>query len=523
MRPKPTAAETIRTPGMGVSQDGSMASPVDSELPHDNDKQCEALENDAGHIGHSHSHGPAPKVTKRIRRILAAITIPLVLGNAVALAVLWPKGSDSKNPLASPAGNPGLIGATVTGVDAVKCSSDYAQDTGVTYCAEVTIRLNGGPEKNGSSIFQLSPTTGIELRRGQKIYVERIERRYVSSATTDETSGEPAGEPTDETAGEPAGVQNETPTEETPSYVFYDFRRERPLLLLTLLFCGAAIVIGRKHGARALVALALSLGVLITFMLPAIIEGRNPLLVALIGSSAVMFVALYLSHGISARTTTAVLGTVTSLGITGALAWIAVRAANFTGLSGEEANYVSATAQQVDLKSLLLAGIIIGALGVLDDVTVTQASAVWELHAANPDRGFWPTYHAAIRIGRDHIASVVNTLVLAYAGAALPLLVLFTQAGTPFGEVVNGEPVATEIVRMLAGSIGLIAAVPITTLLTTLVVSLDHPATSGDQVRGTEGEGAVQRFLQSTARAVPRKEGKPWQPPKAEREFGSYD
>jgi uncharacterized membrane protein len=317
--------------------------------------------------------------------------------------------------------------------------------------------------------------------------------------------------------------QQESKTKSTAGYVFYDFRRERPLLLLTLLFCGAAIVIGRKHGARALVALALSLGVLITFMLPAIIEGRNPLLVALIGSSAVMFVALYLSHGISARTTTAVLGTVTSLGITGALAWIAVRAAHFTGLSGEEANYVRATAQQVDLKSLLLAGIIIGALGVLDDVTVTQASAVWELHAANPDRGFWPTYHAAIRIGRDHIASVVNTLVLAYAGAALPLLVLFTQAGTPFGEVVNGEPVATEIVRMLAGSIGLIAAVPITTLLTTLVVSLDHPASSGGEARGTEVKEAIQSFTLGNARAFRRKQEKPWQPPKAEREFGSYD
>jgi uncharacterized membrane protein len=512
--------ETIRTPNKRSSKNGHMGSHVGHELlEHNNDEEPEATQRDESHIGHAHSHGPAPKVTKRIRRLLAAITIPLVFANAVALAVLWPKGSDSENPLASPAGTPGLIGATVTGVDAVKCSSDYAQDSGVTYCEEVTIRLTGGPEKNRSSMFQLSPTTGVVLRKGNKIYVERIERRYDPTNTATATD-----EP--DATSETSGVQNDTSTDATAQYVFYDFQRERPLLLLTFVFCVAAIVIGRKHGARALVALALSLGVLITFMLPAIIEGRNPLLVALIGSSAVMFVALYLSHGISARTTTAVLGTVTSLGITGALAWISVRAAHFTGLSGEEANYVRATAQQIDLKSLLLAGIIIGALGVLDDVTVTQASAVWELHAANPSRGFWPTYHAAIRIGRDHIASVVNTLVLAYAGAALPLLVLFTQAGTPFGEVVNGEPVATEIVRMLAGSIGLIAAVPITTLLTTLVVSLDHPgAASGDQARITDVKGAGQRsrLTLSTERAIRRRPRKTWQPPKAEREFGKYD
>ena len=144
-------------------------------------------------------------------------------------------------------------------------------------------------------------------------------------------------------------------------------------------------------------------------------------------------------------------------------------------MASEATGYLRATSNAIDLRGLLLAGIIIGALGVLDDVTITQSSAVWELHQANPRLGFLDLYNAALRIGRDHIASAVNTLVLAYAGASLPLLLLFTQVGTPFGELFNGEPVATEIVRMLAGSIGLMASVPITTALTALVVAQDRP------------------------------------------------
>lgn len=257
----------------------------------------------------------------------------------------------------------------------------------------------------------------------------------------------------------------------TQKYSFYEYRREKPLVTLLLVFVLVAAVVGRSRGIRALMALALSLLILAFFMLPAIASGSSPMLVALVGASAVMFVALYLSHGVNVRTTSAVIGTIASLGITGLIASLAVAAANFTGLADEEANYLRATSDAIDLRGLLLAGIIIGALGVLDDVTVTQSSAVWELHQANPAMGFAGLYNSAVRIGRDHIASAVNTLVLAYAGASLPLLLLFTNVGTPFGELFNGEPVATEVVRMLAGSIGLMASVPITTALTALVVT----------------------------------------------------
>jgi uncharacterized membrane protein len=151
-------------------------------------------------------------------------------------------------------------------------------------------------------------------------------------------------------------------------------------------------------------------------------------------------------------------------------------------VGSEEAAFLEVSQQQVNLHGLLLASIIIGTLGVLDDVTVTQASAVWELHRANPECGPRNLYRAGIRIGRDHIASTVNTLVLAYAGASLPLLILFSVSNRSLGQVLNTESVAGEVVRTLVGSIGLVASVPITTGLAALVVT----AASARRPRGDE-------------------------------------
>ncbi|MGH2687060.1 MAG: YibE/F family protein, partial [Actinomycetota bacterium] len=171
---------------------------------------------------------------------------------------------------------------------------------------------------------------------------------------------------------------------------------------------------------------------------------------------------------------TAVLGTLASLGLTALLARLFVTAAQLTGFSTEEASILQLSAEQVNIQGLILGGIVIGSLGVLDDVTVTQASAVAELRVANPRYGFIDLYRSALRIGRDHIASTVNTLVLAYAGASLPLLILFTQASRNVGDVLTGEVVAVEIIRTLVGSIGLVASVPITTALAAWVLSPHH-------------------------------------------------
>ncbi len=425
--------------------------------------------------GHSHGHASSGPASATVRRLLVAITVPLMVANVIALAVLWPRSQSHTGPLSSLAAAPPLIAATVTAVDVATCSSAIDLGIGESGCDDVTVRLRGGSSDGTVTTFQQTLLGPIRLHPHNEIYVIQI--------------GEKGGKPT---------------------YGFYEFQRERPLLWLLAIFVVTSVLIGRRAGFRALVALALSLVLLVKFMLPAIVDGRSPLLVALVGASAVMFLALYLSHGVNVRTTSAVLGTVVSLAITGLLATLAVNAAHFTGFSGEESGYLAATSQHLDLRGLLLAGVIIGALGVLDDVTITQASAVWELHQANPNLGFSGRFNAAIRIGRDHIASVVNTLVLAYAGAALPLLLLFTQAGTPLGEIFNGEPVATEVVRMLAGSIGLMCAVPITTALTALVVGADHPT--------------AHRPVKETAPPDRhRHQPKAWRPPKAEREFLNDD
>jgi uncharacterized membrane protein len=182
-------------------------------------------------------------------------------------------------------------------------------------------------------------------------------------------------------------------------------------------------------------------------------------------------VTLFLAHGVSERTAVAVLGTVASLGITMALASVFAGAAELTGLASEESINLLAFAPDLDFRGLLLAAVIIGSLGVLDDVTVTQTSAVWELHRADPSSGPGRLYAAGIRIGRDHIASTVNTLVLAYAAAALPLLLLLSQSGLGTGTILGTETLAVEIVQTLVGSIGLVASVPITTALAAFVVT----------------------------------------------------
>ncbi|MFD3906909.1 YibE/F family protein, partial [Streptomyces californicus] len=262
-------------------------------------------------------------------------------------------------------------------------------------------------------------------------------------------------------------------------YSVTDVDRKVPMALLAGIFALAVVVVGRLRGVMALVALVVSFAVLTLFILPAILQGSNPLVVAVIGASAIMLAALYMCHGVTARTSVAVIGTLISLLLIGLLGSLFIGWANLSGNTDDNTGLIHGLYPDIDMSGLLLAGVIIGSLGVLDDVTVTQTSAVWELHQADPDMGWKGLYRAGIRIGRDHIASVVNTLVLAYAGAALPLLLLFSIAQSSVGTVANSELVAEEIVRTLVGSIGLVASVPVTTALAALVVSADRPGTGG--------------------------------------------
>jgi uncharacterized membrane protein len=279
-------------------------------------------------------------------------------------------------------------------------------------------------------------------------------------------------------------------------YQYADRQRRPVLLACVLVFAIAVVLLGRLRGLAALGGIVISLVVILQFVLPGILEGHSPVLVAVLGSAAIAYVALYLAHGVNALTTVALLGTLAALALTVLLSAIFTALADFTGFASEEAVTLGVLAENVDITGLILAGIVIGALGALDDVTVTQASAVAELRRVDPRMPPKDLYRSGIRIGRDHIASTVNTLVLAYAGAALPLLLLFVLSQQSLGAVANSEVVATEIVRSLVGSIGLVAAVPITTWLASRVVSRAAPPAPADRSPEPVGDddGAESRW-----------------------------
>ena len=423
-----------------------------------------------GH-GHSHSHGPAAPVSKHLRKVIAAILVPFTAAVLVGLVMMWPGGA--------PGHKRSGVGfdrqtqqATVTQVVSVSCKSVNAsggssigdpsaaggsspQQANGT-CKKATVRVDTGKDKGRTFTEIVQPDQPRQLHEGEKVVAA-----YEPSA--------------------PRDLQ----------YSVADVNRRFPMALLAGIFALAVVVVGRLRGVMALVALAVSFLILNFFILPAILQGSNPLLVAVIGSSAIMLIALYMCHGLSARTSVAVLGTLISLVLIGFLGSLFIGWAALTGNTDDNTGLIHGLYPSIDMSGLLLAGVIIGSLGVLDDVTVTQTSAVWELHEANPSTGWRGLYRAGIRIGRDHIASVVNTLVLAYAGAALPLLLLFSIAQSSVGTVANSELVAEEIVRTLVGSIGLVASVPVTTLLAALVVSADRPGPGTATTRSTAAAGSA--------------------------------
>ncbi len=388
--------------------------------------------------------------------------IPFAAAVVVGLVVLWPGGAP-EHERTGVGFDRQTQQATVTKVEEVDCSSvnasgetptgdtstaegSSAQQQANGTCKKATIRVDTGDDKGRTFTEIIQPDQSRQLEQGQEVVV----------------------------AYEPAAPKD-------LQYSVTDVNRKFPMALLAGIFALAVVAVGRMRGVMALVALAISFMVLTLFILPAILQGSNPLVVAVVGASAIMLIALYMCHGLSARTSVAVLGTLISLLLIGLLGSLFIDWAALTGNTDDNTGLIHGLYPTIDMSGLLLAGVIIGSLGVLDDVTVTQTSAVWELHEANPSMGWRELYRAGIRIGRDHIASVVNTLVLAYAGAALPLLLLFSIAQSSVGTVANSELVAEEIVRTLVGSIGLVASVPLTTALAALVVSADRPGASAEE------------------------------------------
>ncbi|MBC6448591.1 YibE/F family protein [Actinokineospora xionganensis] len=391
-------------------------------------------DDDVAVTGHGHGHGPAAPASAPVRRLLTFLVSPFALAAVIGMVLLFPTGD---GPEGVGSGQEPVLG-TVTAAEAGSCQfgGQPGAEPSPDQCLTVTVEMTDGQAK------------GSEIRTA--VPVEPSTPRF---AVGDDVVLSYGG-------GDPLSGG---------SYQLVDFQRGMPLAVLALLFAAAVLLLGRWQGLKALAGLGLTFAVLLLFVLPAILGGENPLLVAIAGAGVIMFAVLYLTHGFSARTTTAVLGTMVSLALIGVLSAVFAAVSRLTGLDEETANLVGALGTGIDTRGLLLAGIVIGALGVLDDVTVTQTSAVWELRAANPTLTWRELYAAGLRIGRDHVSSAVNTLVMAYAGAALPVLLYSSLSDVGLGALLGSQSIAQEIVRTLVGSIGLVAAVPVTTALAALV------------------------------------------------------
>jgi uncharacterized membrane protein len=257
---------------------------------------------------------------------------------------------------------------------------------------------------------------------------------------------------------------------EEDRFYISDVLRVGPLLAIVSLFFTLVIVVGRWKGLRSLGGSLFSLGVIFAFILPQIVAGRNPVGVSIVGSILMLSVSTYLTYGINLKAHAAVAGMFLSLTLTGALAWLFVGWTRLSGLGMEESAFlVMAFGSDINLRGLVLGGIIIGSLGVLDDICVGQASAVFELINANPELSWLDLFRSSLNIGTDHIAAMVNTLLLAYVGGAMPLMLAFTIYQESLLRRINREPIAEEIVRTLAGSAGLVLAVPVTGLIASLL------------------------------------------------------
>lgn len=383
-------------------------------------------------MGQHHSRH-AGEDTQRMRTIALAVIVPTGLITLLALIWLWPPSSN----VADQSGRAAQHQGVVTVVTKQPCPETPAgQDPlpggaamDVNGCGTAQVKVSDGPDQGLDVV--------VSLPNGP-------------------------GAPTVEDGDEVILVMTENP--DGGQYDIVDHQRTKGLWLLGIAFALAVVAFGRWRGFSALIGLVATFALLLLFVVPAILAGESPLLVAIVGASAIMLTVLYLTHGLTFSTSVAVLGTLGSLLLTGLLAAVSVAGMHLTGFADESSTFL-ATTHSVNLQGLLLAGIIIGTLGVLDDVTVTQAATVTELARANPEYGVRELYSAGTRVGRAHIASVINTIILAYAGSSLPLLILIAANNSSIANVVTTQVIAQEIVRSVVATLGLIAAVPITTAL----------------------------------------------------------
>jgi uncharacterized membrane protein len=374
---------------------------------------------------------------------LVVLVCLLVFATIGGLAALWPHGHLGRSARFGPIHT---VGAVVKSVESLPCAISASHS-----CRVAHIKILDGPHRGErTKLTTVAATGALAVSKGDHI-------RVYANAT-------------------PPGATHVEP------FSFADFDRRGAMLWLGIGFVVLMLATGRLHGLRALVGLFGSLLIVIKFLVPAILHGASPFAVALVGAFAVMLVMMPLSYGFGAKALAAWLGTAASLLLSAGLAYGFADLAHLSGASSDESVYLGAQQASLSLQGLLVAGMVIGALGVLVDLTVSQASTVIALRRANPSLGFADLFRGALDVGHDHISATVATLVFAYAGAALPVLLIFSVGGTSFADAVNGEAVADAVIAALVGSIGLVLSMPITTALAALLA----PRMSDKQLLGTD-------------------------------------
>ena len=403
--------------------------------------------------GHSHSGADLDHVAvgTTARNVLIGFLALVGVLTVAGLIWLWPSGSDLSSVVQKIYDAPNLTHEHGTITD-ITDGCD-AQQTGNAKCVTATVTVNTG-EDTGSSVTipLLGPNAQSGLRAGDVIELNRI-------ASADD-----------------------------PVWSYSSTERMPVLAVLAVLFVLVVLAVARLKGLFALLGLGFAGVVLVGFMLPALITGKPGILVALVGGTAIMFVVLYVAHGVSIRTSTALAGTLLGVAVTTGLGSLFVELARLAGFAEENEYDLAQLLPGMNFRELLMVGIIVGGLGVLNDVTITQSSAVWELRAAAPKMSRGKLFAAGMRIGRDHIASTIYTIVFAYAGGSMAVLLLLYFTDRSAVALLNAEMFAGEIVRTLGSAIGLVLSVPITTGIAALTVASPEPEPRGRHAMGVDVE-----------------------------------
>jgi uncharacterized membrane protein len=427
-------------------------------------------------VGHSHSHAveeaeqtPAMiAARRRANLLLTAILVPVAVLTLVGLVLLWPSGDRSGVTIADPY-------ATAEGVT---FDTGQVQRVGIVDCPSSAATVAAGGQAQQCQVAFTMPDAG-----GSVIPVEVTpEIAQVNAVEAGDTIRY-------------LNLEQVIQGNAASLYVFVDFVRTAPIALLAVLYAVVVVAVARWRGLRAMIGLLGAYVVMAQFMLPGLVEGKPPLLLGLVGSAVIMFGVLYFAHGFSSRTSTALLGTLFGLGITAVLGAWATDAAFLTGVGDDNSYQLINASDTISISGIIMCGLIISGLGVLNDVTITQSSAVWELYELAPHSTARRLFSGAMRIGRDHIASTVYTIAFAYAGAALPVLLLVSLYERPLIDTLTSGELAEEIVRTLVGSVGLVLAIPMTTAVAVLVVKAVGSRNLVRVAPGTAGAQAIEEVL----------------------------